>query len=346
MDKKYTIKDIAQMAGVSKGTVDRVLHNRGKVSTEALEKVNEVMASINYEPNLIARNLKNNKISKVCVILPDPNIDPYWAPCLEGIKDAVEEFKAFNFTVESHYFDPEDTSSFLKVNKTVLEISPDAVLIAPFFYKETIKVASKYEDAGIIVATFNNQIKSEDIKSFVGQDLHKSGRVAAKLLDILSRNKNIVIIHIDESVKNASHMQAKEKGFRSYFEDKSQAANISTLKLKNPDFELNFEKFLTENPELSGVFVTTSKVYQIAKILEKGNKNHIGVIGYDLVEENIQFLNNGHIDFLINQNPKRQVYLSITHIAENLVYGKEINPVTLLPIDIINSENLETYQNN
>ncbi|WP_414654827.1 LacI family DNA-binding transcriptional regulator, partial [Flavobacterium sp. UBA4854] len=54
MDKKYTIKDIAQMAGVSKGTVDRVLHNRGKVSPAALEKINEVLNVIDYEPNLIA----------------------------------------------------------------------------------------------------------------------------------------------------------------------------------------------------------------------------------------------------------------------------------------------------
>ena len=38
MNKKYTIKDIAQMAGVSKGTVDRVLHKRGKVSEDALKK--------------------------------------------------------------------------------------------------------------------------------------------------------------------------------------------------------------------------------------------------------------------------------------------------------------------
>ena len=42
MDKKHTIKDIAKLAGVSKGTVDRVLHKRGKVSPAAFEKVNEV----------------------------------------------------------------------------------------------------------------------------------------------------------------------------------------------------------------------------------------------------------------------------------------------------------------
>ena len=62
--KKYTIKDIATLAGVSKGTVDRVLHNRGKVSEEALDKVNKILKEIDFQPNPIARNLKNNKMSK------------------------------------------------------------------------------------------------------------------------------------------------------------------------------------------------------------------------------------------------------------------------------------------
>ncbi|KVV15665.1 Maltose operon transcriptional repressor [Flavobacterium sp. TAB 87] len=343
MDKKYTIKDIALMARVSKGTVDRVLHKRGKVSPAALERVTAVLAKINYEPNVIARNLKNNKISRIAVILPDPKIDPYWAPCLDGVAQALEEFRAFNLSVESYFFDPESTSSFLKINKEVLELAPDAVLLAPFFYKETIKISNKYDESGIIVATFNNQIESEAIKSFVGQDLFKSGRVAAKLMNVLSANK-IAIIHIDESVKNASHMQEKEKGFKSYFEEKeNKNFEITTLKLKNPDFTINFEHFLKENSQLNGIFVTTSKVYQIAKMVQKLAPNKISIIGYDLIDDNISFVKEGVIDFLIHQNPKRQAYLSITNIADNIVYGKDIPTNTLLPIDIINSENIDTY---
>jgi len=92
------------MAGVSKGTVDRVLHNRGKVSPTALDKINEVLNVINYEPNLIARNLKNTKVYRICVLLPDPEIDPYWLPCVNGIQDAMAEYKAYGVAIETHYF--------------------------------------------------------------------------------------------------------------------------------------------------------------------------------------------------------------------------------------------------
>lgn len=88
MEKIYTIKDIAELAGVSKGTVDRVLHKRGKVSEDALKKVNEVLDKIDYQPNLMARSLKKKQIYSICVLIPDSANDPYWQPCIDGINEA------------------------------------------------------------------------------------------------------------------------------------------------------------------------------------------------------------------------------------------------------------------
>lgn len=344
MDKKYTIKDIAKLAGVSKGTVDRVLHERGKVSPKALEKVNEVLKVIDYEPNFIARNLKNNKIYRICILLPDPKIDPYWIPCLNGIDDAKKEFKVYNLVIETFYFNPEEKKSFLKANEEVLKFSPDAVLLAPLFHKETVEIIKKYDSLNIIVNTFNNQVDSILVKSFVGQDLFKSGRVAAKLLDSITDYGQIVIVHIDETYKNAVYIQEKERGFRDYFEEKENSEyTITTLKLKNPNIEINFNIFLNENPELTAIFITTSKVYQLAKIIGELDRKKISVVGYDLIDENIIHLKKGVIDFLIHQNPKKQVYLGICSLVEHFLFNKEILKTILLPIDIINSENFDLY---
>lgn len=344
MDKKYTIKDIAEMAGVSKGTVDRVLHKRGKVSDEALTKINEVLNVINYEPNLIARNLKNNKVYRICILLPDPEIDPYWLPCIKGIEDAIKEFRAYNFAIETFFFNPEGKKSFLKINEAVLEKSPDAVLLPPLFHKETLEVIKKYEELNIIVNTFNNQVQSDSIRSFVGQDLYKSGRVAAKLLDLLLKKGQVAVIHIDESIKNAIHMQEKERGFRNYFDEKEkQDYEITTLKLKSPNVEINFNNFLNENPNLSGIFISTSKAYQIAKVISEAKFKNIAIIGYDLIENNVNYLNQGVIDFLIHQNQKRQTYLGVTSIIEYFLFDKPIPDTILLPIDIANSENASYY---
>ena len=344
MIKKYTIKDIAQLAGVSKGTVDRVLHKRGKVSQKALDSINAVLSEIDYEPNLIARNLKNNKIYTICVILPDPAFDSYWSPCAKGIEQAIKEFKAFNLSIETHYFDPENKKTFISVNETVLSLAPDAVIIAPLFYKEALSIVEKYNKKEILVNTFNNQVESNEIRNFVGQDLHRSGRIAAKLMESITQKGQIAIIHIDEKFKNAVHMQEKEKGFRNYFSEKENSIyEIITLKLKRTNYDTKLTDFLTENPSLRGVFITTSKAYQIVEIINETVNNKISIIGYDLLDKNIALLNQGKIDFLINQNPKQQVYLGISFLVDHFIFGKELSNVTFLPIDIVNSENASYY---
>lgn len=344
MEKIYTIKDIAALAKVSKGTVDRVLHKRGKVSQVALDKVNAVLNEIDYHPNLIARNLKNTKIYRICVLLPNPKIDSYWQPCTEGITEAKNEFKSFNIAVEIFFFNPKSTSSFLKTNEDLLETSPDAVLLVPLFYKEALSVIENYNSLGIILSTFNNQLQSSASKNFVGQDLFQSGRVAARLLDLLLKKGLIVIIHIDEKYKNAVHMQEKEKGFRNYFSElEGGKFEILTWKLKHPQFDIKLTDLLNSHPNLSGIFVTTSKAYQVAEITSKIKDKKIALVSYDLLKNNIDYLNSGAIDFLINQNPKRQAYLGITSLIEHFIYDKEIPTEQLLPIDIATIENVKNY---
>lgn len=58
---KIRIKDIARLANVSTGTVDRVLHNRGEVSAKSREKVEKVLKEINYQPNIYASALASKK---------------------------------------------------------------------------------------------------------------------------------------------------------------------------------------------------------------------------------------------------------------------------------------------
>lgn len=347
MIKKYTIRDIAEMAGVSKGTVDRVLHNRGKVSEIALTKVNGVLDEIDFKPNPIAKNLKSNKVYHICVLLPDQKQDPYWDPCITGINDVENELDAFGVSIETLFFNPVSTKSFLDANALIQSKSPDAVLLAPLFLKETLIVLEDYNKLGILVSTFNNKIDSEFIKSFIGQDLFQSGRVAAKLMHSIMQKGNIAIVHIDEKYKNAVHMQQKEKGFRRFFKETQEfTGDIIPCKLKHPNFESPLIKFLEQNKNISGIFVTTSKVHQVAKVIQEVNLPNIALIGYDLLNENVDYLKNGVIDFLIHQNPKDQAYIGLKYLVEYFLFEKNIPDQILLPIDIINSENVRLFLRN
>ena len=85
MSQKIRIKDIAAKAGVSVGTVDRVLHNRPNVSKEAKEKVDNVLKEINYQPNMYASALAYNKSYTFYVILPKHASEAYWEEIEEGV---------------------------------------------------------------------------------------------------------------------------------------------------------------------------------------------------------------------------------------------------------------------
>lgn len=67
MAEKKTIKleDVAELAGVSKTTVSRVLNNRGYLSDKTIKKVHDAMDELNYRPNVIARQLFKQKTNLV-----------------------------------------------------------------------------------------------------------------------------------------------------------------------------------------------------------------------------------------------------------------------------------------
>ena len=348
--KKYTIKDIAQLAGVSKGTVDRVIHNRGKVSKHAFDKVNKLLKEIEYQPNPIARNLKNNKVYNICVLLPDPEKDKYWEPCVDGIEEAVQEFLHFGVTINVILFNPFDKKNFEKQSVVALKSNADGVLLVPLFQKESLVFIRECEKVDVAYYLFNNDIEKSEMQGFVGQDLYVSGRVGARLIHKSLNNKaTVAIIHIDEIFKNATHMQEKEKGFRDYFNElKDDNFEITTYKLKHRNFD-NLKKtvkyFIDTHPEISGAFVTNSKIHLLAALLKENNSERC-IVGYDLLSENMEYLESGVIDFLIHQNPKRQAYLGLVFLIEHFLFDKDIPEKRFLPIDIINSENVSTYLDN
>ena len=341
--RKHTIKDISELAGVSKGTVDRVLHKRGKVSKESLAKVENVLKEIEYYPNPIARNLRINKVYRICVLFPDYNKDPYWKPCHNGIEDALSEFRPFGITVQEYLYNPINKDSFNEKSKEVLESLPDAVVMAPLFHTESIAVVQRCKELKIKLALFNNYIDALGIENFIGQDLHQTGKVGGCLMDKLNTNElEIAVVHINAE----RHMVQKELGFKDYF--KKKGANPDDIICCNFDsndlvvFKKDVSRFIEENPLIKAIFVTNSKAYMLADVLMELNKE-MHIVGYDLLEQNAKHLKKGRIDFLLHQKPHRQAYLSVQFLAEHFLFGKHIPSSKMLPIDIITSENIMFY---
>jgi len=229
-NKSIRIKDIAKMAGVSVATVDRVLHQRGKISRESLEKVMKAMNQTGYKLNLIASTLGSNKLFRIAVLLPDPKHDDFWRQSNSGILKAKENWIQYNIRVESFYFNMNDKSSFINAEKQAMAFSPDGMLIAPVMHREANVLFKILKEKKIPYIFFNTNIIDAEPISFIGQDLYQSGRVGAEfLMTRLFPRKNIAILHIWEDVQNGVHLKEKERGFRDYITEKKIKHLIFTV---------------------------------------------------------------------------------------------------------------------
>lgn len=344
---RYTSKDIAKLAEVSRGTVDRVIHNRGKVSEVARKKVEKVLKEINYQPNVLAKALQANQLIRIAVLMPSPENDVFWKEPLAGIEAAQSGMDLFDVSYENFYFDRKNKEDFKRMTGAVLESQPDGIILAPFFYREALDFLSKCQEKGLPCITFNTHMNSDYLLSFVGQDLHQSGRVAAGLLHkITPTSGTILVVHFNENISNAMHMQEKEVGFRDFFSDKkTEGWKIHTINITEENQQDQFDHldtFFNNDPNIVAAFVTTSKTYRFAQYL-KYNHIHCSLVGYDLLEDNIKHLESGEIDFLINQNPKKQAQLAATLLTDALTLKKQAPKEILLPLDIISKENIESF---
>ncbi|WP_158796682.1 substrate-binding domain-containing protein [Pedobacter sp. L105] len=348
-NKVIRIKDIALKAQVSAGTVDRVIHNRGRVAEDVKERVLKIIKDLNYEPNLMARMLGSKKQYHFAALFPDHHYDAYWLAPKSGIEKAEQDLKQYGVVVEQFVFDPHDAAAYKKKAEELTQKNPDGILLSPIYYKETLPFFKKWSAAKIPFVLFNTQIAEFDPLSYIGQDSYQSGLLAAKLVHHGQPLPcSILIAHIDEKISNAQHLVRKELGFRNYFTQHNLDHQYKILRVElkrssQSEFIKKLDHVIEHTIDLKQIFVTTSQAYDIAKYLEQKHISHIKLIGYDLIPPNLHYLSNGAISFLINQNPKGQGYWGINLLSDYLVFKKEVPMIKYLPLDIVTQENLNYF---
>ncbi|MDP4204678.1 MAG: LacI family DNA-binding transcriptional regulator [Bacteroidota bacterium] len=341
---------MAEKANVSIGTVDRVLHSRGEVSETTREKILKIVEELDYKPNLIASALASRKTTKLAILIPRSiSEESYWIKPLSGINNALQNYIQYGIEVKFFLFDFFNNKSFEEEGEKLLEWVPQGVIIAPLFYKESINLIGQLKNLSIPYLFIDTNIQDQEQLSFIGQDSFQSGYLSAKLLDIcIPSSCSVLIINFSHRIDNPNHLHQREEGFRTYFEqnDPEHKKKLIPLALEDKEdeeFIENLSTLLAESKTIHGIFVTNSKVYRIARLLEKKDLRGIRLIGYDLLPKNTEFLKKGVIDFLINQRPEEQGYNALTTLFDHVVGRKTVEAINFTPIDIITKENID-YQ--
>jgi len=347
--KKARIKDIAELAGVSIGTVDRVLHKRGEVAEKTREKVVQIIKDLDYSPNVIARALKSKKKFKVVSLLPEPNEESaFWLKHPEGIMKAMDELDPFPIMLNQVTFDLLDENDFQKKSDKVLSLSPDGVILAPIFKTQAIAFCNRLTNKHIPFVFIDGFIEETEFLSYTGEDIFQSGRVAGQLVDMVTPvNKDILIINIARNVRNVHHLNKRTQGFLSYFpqsgNNRGKLISISIIDPVPASISKELKKVLARNPNVGSIFVTGSKSYKIADYLESEGIRSVNLIGYDLLERNVKYLKSGTIKFLIGQRPDEQTYKGVKKLFDFLSMNRIPDKMEYLPVDVVTSENVQFF---
>ena len=338
------------MAGVSAGTVDRVLHRRGRVSEDAMRNVSNALKEIDYQPNLIARSLASKKTFCIIAFIPSFKSGEYWSEVSKGI-DAVErEFADFHLQVERFFFDQFDRDSFDNASQQLADLDFQGAIIAPIIKDSAIKLTQKCDEKKAPYVFIDSYISDTNCLAYFGADSYRSGYIGGRLLyKNIQPDDDILLFYIitKDSIES-TQVSMREKGFRDYLAETGFQGKIFPLFVSSESPEnnqLKLDAFLQKEPSVKAGIILNSRVHVIAPYFLQKQIDGFFLIGYDAIEANISFLKNGIVSHLIAQRPEVQGYNSVKAIFQHLAFNQNIDKINFMPIDILIKENIEYYNN-
>lgn len=355
MSEKSNIRivDIARLAGVSVGTVDRVLHNRGRVSEEKRIKIEKVLKEINYEPNLVARLLASKHKYTLAAVIPSFIDGDYWSSVSEGINKAVSELRKFGISVEYLFFDQARKESFTQISTTLNKEDYDGVLLATLFGDYVMELSHILDNKEIPYVYIDSNIPQQRNLAYFGADSFMSGFIAAKLmLNEIGKNSDIIIAQIINNKEISTQMQNRELGFREYLVKNDFKGKIHRFDMRPDDYVRSLAKIediIINTKSVVGGIVFNSRIYEFVNILDQlktGNIHQkIKLIGYDTIPRNVEMMKQDKIAFLIGQHSEAQGYEGIRFLSNYLLFNQPVSKMNLMPIDILIKENIDYYHN-
>lgn len=339
---KVTLKKIAELANVSRGTVDRVIHNRPGVDEQVRERVLYILKELDYRPNLAGKALSSQGKYVLGVILA-PDFNPFVDMVKQGVADSSKAINAFGFNTDIEVVSTFNVDEQLQILNHFEEIGVSGISIVPVNDKKIADKINELTDKGIPIVTFNSDIQNSKRLCFVGQDNYKAGRTAAALLEgLLADNEQILIITSSKAL--ICHMNRINGCIDRIKESKKKLEVMDIIENEDVD-DKTFDilvNYIQKNPSLNGIYLTGGGARGLGKALKVLGKTDVHVVCHDFVEPVISLMKEGVINFTIGQDPYKQGYLPLQILFDHIIKNVELErDVFYTGIDIRLAENIE-----
>ena len=317
-----TMKKIAQLCGVSRGTVDRVLNNRGRVSPQTEAVVLNMAKQLGYEPNPAGKALAARKHRPLISVVLSSEGNAFFDEVLRGMKDAAAEYEIYGLEVQYNTMKGYNIEKQIELLKSVREKS-SGIVVNPVDSPKIAELLNQFIDEDIFVVTVNNDIKNCNRQCFVGSDYFNGGVTACAMFEmVLGKKATIGIVTGNNQV--LGH-RSRLEGFQHRM---NQLPNFEIADVaQNDDDEITSynvtQKLLKKYPNINGLFFIAGGVYGASRaVLELPEQKRPFVIAFDAVPTTVEMMRNGVVKVILYQHPYRQGHRSIDLAFEYLVNGK------------------------
>jgi LacI family transcriptional regulator len=337
-----TVHEIAALAGVSIGTVDRVLHKRGRVSEATRTRVEGIIEQYQFTPNPIARRLKRARPYRFFALIPRRDQDAgYWGQITAGIEQAASEIKLFGVETEIIEYDRYDTKAFEMASEAVNAGKPEGLLFAPIMQKRTRPFVEKICAEKIPVVFVDADMPETSPLCVIGQDSFSGGYLAGRLFHLFAGNVSMPAAVLDAHGDDYNITRRRE-GFLSYAEKNG----FPVIVREYSDYgggDISVEKiaqFLGDHRDLSGIFITNSMAHRVAEaVKQQKRKEPFLLVGYDLIPSNRRLLLEGRIDAIISQRPEEQGREALLTLFRSVAMEQAVETRREMPLDVYIKEN-------
>lgn len=306
-----TSKQIAELAGVSRGTVDRALHNRGRINPEVAARVRQIAAELDYRPNLIGRALvKTRQDFKLGVILQSMET-PTMRIVNQGVEQSAKELKAVGIETEVRRIDRMDTGAVLDDIDELVEKGVKGLALSPTNDPAIRERINELHEQNIPVITFNSDAPGSARLCFIGLDNYRAGQTAAGLLRLLLPAGGKVF-PLTGHLNNSAHNRRLTGFTDTLAHEKAEDISLLTFQacFDRDDFAYEITQHtLTAHPDLAAVYVVANGQLGVCEaIRDAGLTSQVRVIAYDLTPPNDDLLRDGQITVLLDQDAFQQGY--------------------------------------
>jgi len=343
--KRRGIHQIAHLARVSIGTVDRALHGRPGINPSTRQKILRIASQIGYSPNLAARALSIAKANvRIGVCIPR-EIHFFYDQMWRGILD--EERRSSHLGIQFvhrpvHSLGENDTDAV----QQLVEESVEGIILTAGNPAGLTPFINEAETKGTRVLCVSTDAPQSRRSCIVCVDPKLNGGLAGELMaKIIPPNSGVAIV---AGMLSAEDHRKKADGFAQALPKYSSGSEIVAVIEGHEDESESFEKtheLLGRFPDLAGLYVNTVNCLPVCQALERrGLAGKVRLVATDLFPEMATHLESGTITASIYQHPFRQSQIAVRLLADNLANKIDLPPNVYLSPGVIMASNFHLFR--